>query len=183
MNDPAGPLRRIDQTGVPLLVARLILGGMFIYLGCMKLRDPVAFLKLIREYHMVPDAAPMLLNLIAATLPWIEILCGVLLLIGTALRGTGSLLAFMLIGFTGAVALRAIRLFHDGTIAFCAIKFDCGCGTGEVFICNKLLENTGLLALALVVIGSRSRRWSLRGDLLPTRSPAAGTGDAPPTQR
>ena len=44
---------------------------------------------------------------------------------------------------------------------FCDVKFDCGCGTGEVFICHKMLENTALQIAALVPMFSGSRRWCL----------------------
>ncbi len=169
MSSSPGLLRRIDQTGVPILVARLVLGGMFIYLGCMKLKDPVAFLKLIREYDMIPAGAYLLLNLSAAALPWVEILCGVFLLLGTALRGTGVLLVGMLGTFNGALILRALKIFNEGGVAFCDIRFDCGCGTGEVFICSKLLENFGLFALAILVIWSKSRTLGLGGNLIPGR--------------
>ena len=62
MNEPPGLLRRMDRTGVPLLLARLVLGGAFVYLGATKIQDPVAFLKLIREYQMVPASVPWLLS-------------------------------------------------------------------------------------------------------------------------
>jgi uncharacterized membrane protein YphA (DoxX/SURF4 family) len=153
MRDQPGTLRRWDQTGVPLLLARLVLGGMFVYMGAAKLQDPVAFLKLIREYDMVPASLPLLLNYMAALLPWVEVVCGLLLIAGTALRGTGLLVIAMLVVFTTAVALRAIGIHQQGGIAFCDIKFDCGCGAGEVFICRKLLENTGLLLLAVIALG------------------------------
>ncbi len=72
MSDSPGLLRRMDQSGVPLLLARLVLGGMFVYMGADKILNQVLFLKLIRQYEMVPESVPWLLNLIAAVLPWME---------------------------------------------------------------------------------------------------------------
>ena len=43
---------------------------------------------------------------------------------------------------------RALAMHAAGDIAFCAIKFDCGCGAGEVFICRKLVENSVLTLLS-----------------------------------
>ena len=45
-----GALRRLDDTGLPLLLARLAVGATFLTLGWAKFSDPVAFLKALREY-------------------------------------------------------------------------------------------------------------------------------------
>jgi uncharacterized membrane protein YphA (DoxX/SURF4 family) len=134
--------------------------------GIVSLSDPVAFMKLIREYDMVPGNVPVLLNLLAAVLPWLEVMCGVLLLLGVALRGTAAFLLVMLVGFTAVVTLRAIGIYNAGEIPFCSIKFDCGCGAGKVFICAKIAENTTSALLSLYVLLSRSRRFCLRARLV-----------------
>src|SRR5881392_4191009 len=64
------------------MLARWVLGGVFIYMGLSKALNPVEFLKLVRQYEMVSN--PILLNSIAAALPWFEVFCGVLLLSGVA---------------------------------------------------------------------------------------------------
>jgi uncharacterized membrane protein YphA (DoxX/SURF4 family) len=171
MSEDAGLLRKLDRTGVPLLACRLVLGYLFISMGASKAADPFEFLKLIREYQMVPEGATTALNLIAVVLPWLEILCGALLIAGVAIRGVSLLLLVMLIGFTGAVVLRALGIYQSESIAFCAIQFDCGCGSGPQYICKKLLENTGLALLAALALVSRSRRFCLRGQLMSTRDP------------
>ncbi len=165
MTAEPGLLRRLDRTGVPLVLARIALGVMFVYTGIEKAINPVDFLKMIHEYHMVPEQPPILLNSMAAVLPWLEVLCGLLLIAGVALRGTALLLLAMLVGFTGAVALRALHIYNAQDIAFCAIKFDCGCGTGEEWICEKIPKNLGLGLLSLIILLSASRRLCLRGDL------------------
>ncbi len=137
MTAEPGLLRRLDRTGVPIVLARVALGALFIYTGIEKAVNPVDFLKMIHQYHMVPEQPPILLNSMAAVLPWLEIICGLMLIAGVALRGTALLLLVMLVGFTGAVALRAINIYNAQDIAFCAIKFNCGCGTGEEWICES----------------------------------------------
>jgi hypothetical protein len=126
-------------------------------------------MKLIREYHMIPAGMGWMLNWAAATLPWIEIFCGILLIAGIALRGTATLLIVMLVVFTTAVLIRAIGIYHAQDIPFCAIKFDCGCGAGEEYTCAKVPKNTGLLLLSLIVLLSRSRRFCLHGNLVPSQ--------------
>jgi uncharacterized membrane protein YphA (DoxX/SURF4 family) len=132
-------------------------------MGLNKALDPVAFLKLVREYDLV-SAAPFL-NLIAATLPWFEVFCGLLLVLGIAVRGAALMLAAMLVPFTLLVLNRALEIHAAGTLAFCAIRFDCGCGAGEVFICRKLLENTLLAAAGVGLVFLRNHRLCLREEL------------------
>jgi len=158
-------LRRMDDTGVPLLVARLVLAVLFLKMGLSKMLDPIDFLKLTREYHMLPDTPSYFLNLTAVVLPALELVCGLALLVGLPVRGAAVTLLGMLVVFTGAIFLRSLDIHAQGEIAYCAIKFDCGCGAGEVYICRKLLENGGLLFLSLVAVLSRSRRFCLSGFL------------------
>jgi len=132
------------------LAARWLLGILFLYMGLSKALHPVEFLKLVRQYDLVQT--PLLLNLIGACLPWFEAFCGLLLLAGVAVRGTALVLVAMLIPFTALVWRRALLLHATGGLPFCAIKFDCGCGAGEVFICRKLAENAGLLLLCGLLI-------------------------------
>jgi putative oxidoreductase len=166
LSSPPSGWRRLDESGVPLLIARLVLGGAFIYLGVLKLSDPVAFLKALREYDMFPPGQPWLMNLTAAALPGAEVLCGVLLLLGVAVRGSALLLLALLLVFTVAIAAHAGELADAQSLALCAVEFDCGCGSGVQNACSKLTENAGLIVLAVVALASRSRRWCLRGALL-----------------
>ena len=152
--------KAIDWAAV---AARWLLGALFVYLGLEKGLDPVSFLKLVRQYDMVQT--PFLLNSIAATLPWFEVFCGLLLLAGIAVRGTALTVAGILIPFTAVVWHRALVLQAERGIPFCAVKFDCGCGAGEVFICGKLLENAGLILLALWLVAGRGRLPALRYSL------------------
>ena len=152
------------------LVARLILGGVFIYMGLTKALHPVDFLKVLRQYEMVESH--VLLNLIAAALPWFEVLCGLLLVAGIAVRGSALLLLGMLIPFTLVVLKRALAIHAAKAIPFCAISFDCGCGGGAVVICHKLVENSLLILLSLLLLTVRAKRWSLRYDLARSGQPA-----------
>ena len=156
-------LGRLDQTGVPLLLTRVALGGMMVWLGVAKIRDdPVIFLKLMRQYQLLDEQQHYyLMNLIAVVLPWIETVCGAALLLGVGVRSAGAISAAMLGAFTPMILLRGLELYSAGSDSFCAVNFDCGCGAGVVFVCHKLAENSGLLLLSVVAIVSRSRRFCL----------------------
>ena len=149
------------------VMARWLIGALFIYMGLKKAMHPVEFLKLVRQYDLVH--APFLLNAIAGGLPWFEAFCGILLLTGVAVRGTALTLVAMLVPFTWVVLQRALALQALRAIPFCAVKFDCGCGAGEVFICGKLAENGTLILLSIwLLISKFGRSFSLRPVLFPT---------------
>lgn len=145
------------------LAARWVLGALFIYMGMHKTLHPVEFLKLVRQYNVTDNY--LFLNLVASALPWFEIFCGILLVLGIAVRGTALLLVAMLVPFTILILQRALGIQHERGIPFCAIKFDCGCGGGEVLICRKLLENTLLTAGALCLVFWRRHTAALRAHL------------------
>lgn len=141
---------------VAVLLTRWVLGALFVYMGLTKALHPVDFLKLVHQYDLVQNY--WLLNAIAATLPWFEVFCGLLLLAGLAVRGTAVWLIFMLVPFTWIVFQRALSMQAALHLPFCAVKFDCGCGNGEVFICRKLLENFTLLALSVWLLFGYRRK-------------------------
>lgn len=150
------------------VLARWLLGATFVYLGFHKALDPADFLKLVRQYDIVQNT--LFLNSIAAALPWFEIFCGLLLLGGVAVRGTSLTLLLMLVPFTILVFHRALILQAALAIPFCAVKFDCGCGTGAEFICRKLLENFLLILLSIWLLAGRGRQLSLRFSLMKSPS-------------
>lgn len=162
--NPSGCAQHCKPADLAALFARWLLGGLFLYLGLQKTLAPVEFLKLVREYDLVQT--PWLLNSLAGVLPWFEVICGLLLLAGVAVRGTALVLVAMLVPFTLAILRRALEVQIAQAIPFCAVKFDCGCGAGEVFICRKLAENALLTLLAAWLVVSRhGRHWSLRHTL------------------
>ncbi len=160
------------------VLARWLLGAVFLYMGLSKALHPVDFLKLLRQYDLTQNS--LLLNSMAAALPWFEVFCGWLLLLGVAVRGTALTLVLMLMSFTWLVLHRALLLHAKLAIPFCAVKFDCGCGAGVEFICRKLSENLLLIALSILLLAGRGRQFSLRFDLMKSRSSEKGAPVADP---
>jgi len=154
MNEKPSILQKKGQ--IFTLLARLLLGGFVIYTGVNKALDPVSFLKLVKQYEVIQNH--VLLNSIAAILPWFEIFCGLLLLTGIAIRGTALILMVLLGAFTGLIVNHALSIMTIQAISFCAVKFDCGCGTGEVFVCHKIPENLGLIVLSVWVLFAPSTK-------------------------
>ena len=65
-------------------IVALIVGGIFIYAGVIKVMDPIGFARDIDNYHMLPWVISVRL---AFYLPWLEIFCGLAVLCGLFYRG------------------------------------------------------------------------------------------------
>lgn len=163
MTEPATTLlQRYDKPILSAsLIVRLFLGGLFVYMGVNKIGHPVAFLKQIHLYDMLPVAPPQAMNLTAIALPWVEVICGLALILGLWRRGSAVLIALMLGVFTPAIFSRALSIHQTEGTPFLEVAFDCGCGAGVVVTWKKLLENSGLFVLAVMTILSRSQSFSL----------------------
>lgn len=135
------------------LAGRWLLGVYLISMGMAKALAPVDFLKLLREYQLL--SSPWPLNTVAALLPWFEVFVGLLLLAGIAVRGSAALVAGMFLVFTLAILQRAIAIQAALGVPFCSVRFDCGCGGGEVLACAKIPENLAWLGLAAWLVLSR----------------------------
>jgi uncharacterized membrane protein YphA (DoxX/SURF4 family) len=160
------------------VIARWWLGCVFIYMGLNKaLPNPYHFLQLVDEYQMV--SSYWLLNSIAAALPWFEVFCGLLLLLGVAVRGSALMLLVMLVPFTVVVLKRALAIAAEQSLPFCAVKFDCGCGAGEVFICHKLVENTVLSLLSAWLLLGAGQWLCLVSSVFRDKTRAAHPPEAP----
>ena len=159
--------RKLGPGDFVMLFARLAVGVLMIYVSIDKLQDPVAFLKVVKQFEVVPVQWNVALNSIAVIMPWVELLGGAALLVGVGLRGTGAVMFVMLIAFSTAITMRTLLIMDAEGLPFMEVKFDCGCGTGEQIIWLKLLENAGLILLALLITLSKSRflclsRWLFR---------------------
>jgi len=125
-------------------VIRLIVGGVFMYSGFMKLIEPVAYFEAsLAQYSLIPV---MSYSTIAFIVPWFEWILGVFFVVGYASRFSAKLIAAFLVIF---LVLLASTIFSGGE----APK-DCGCfgemglklNTKTVFALDlTLLIFTGLL--------------------------------------
>ena len=132
-------------------------------MGLQKLSAPQEFLSLVRQYHLTNNY--VILNCIAAALPWFEVFCGLLLFTGVAVRGTALVVLAMLLPFSIVVLKRALVMASTQGLTFCAVQFDCGCGGGEINICRKLTENFGLMLIGIWLLFARAQKLSLRYSL------------------
>ncbi len=142
---------RALQLRWPAVAIRVALGAVFIASAWPKIADPPAFLQMVANYRLLPEA---LLGPVALVLPWLELLAGIALLSGWGRRGAALWIIVLLLVFMGAISinlargqavdcgcfsLTASRRSHDERIA--AMKWD-------------LLRDSGLLAMALFTLFS-----------------------------
>src|SRR3954466_14493860 len=96
------------------LVARLVLGGAFVFAAGAKILDPPAFAHEIYNFRLLPGS---LVNVAALWLPWVEMLAGLALIAGLWRKLSALLLAALLVAFIGALSINLAR----------GRAVDCGC--------------------------------------------------------
>ncbi len=96
------------------LLFRVVLGVVFIAAALPKIADPLGFANAIANYHIVPMA---LINLLAITLPWIEIVVGAALVLGLSSRANLLTVFALLIIFIVAISITMSR----------GLDISCGC--------------------------------------------------------
>lgn len=102
-----------------LLGLRILIGGIFIYAGALKIGDPQAFGDSIATFQVLP---PQLIGLIALALPLFEILAGGALIFGQFRRHAAFALLILALAFAFFLTQAIIR----------GLQVDCGCfGSGE----------------------------------------------------
>ena len=145
-------MRRIIDNDLLTLIVRLVVGITFIYASYYKVLDPGSFAKSIWYYHLVPGN---LINLLAIILPWIELVCGLGLIVGVFYRGSVFLISIMTMVFILAIASAIAR----------GIDLDCGCfkaaESSSSDTWTSLWFDIGLLVLLAQLYTSRSVRWML----------------------
>jgi putative oxidoreductase len=92
----------------------LVIGGVFIYAGVIKVLDPVQFANDIDNYKSLPWFVSVRL---ALYLPWLEILCGIALVFRFLYRGGLSILTALILVFIGVTVAAKVR----------GLDITCGC--------------------------------------------------------
>jgi uncharacterized membrane protein YphA (DoxX/SURF4 family) len=96
------------------LAFRFYLGGIFVYASVYKIGYAAEFAETIASYQMVPALA---VNGFALVLPWLELICGAMLVAGVRVRTVSAILGALLVVFSIAVVVNLLR----------ETPIDCGC--------------------------------------------------------
>jgi len=134
------------------LVFRVALGAIFVYASLAKIADPHGFAKMIDNYHLLPES---LINITALVLPWLELLTGMALILGTRIEGAATIIGAMLVVFIVAVGISIAR----------GVDIDCGCfsttGRGRKVGIGLVLQDLGMLVMAIYILINGAGRWAL----------------------
>ena len=142
----AGP--RIPLENVLFWALRLGLGGLLIWSGVAKLGDPAKFASEIANYQLLPSVSPFM----AVTLPPVEVVLGLALVVGRVpwVRAAALAATLVLGVFTLAVT----------TVVARGISVECGCfGTGSSLVTMwTVARDVAFVAAAVAVYVLASRR-------------------------
>jgi uncharacterized membrane protein YphA (DoxX/SURF4 family) len=146
------------------LTSRLILGGVLLVAGYLKVGKTEISQMAVRSYELLPIS---IANFLGLTLPLFEVVIGLLLILGAATRVVAALGGFTMFIFIIAIAQAWAR----------GLNIDCGCfgggGTvdpGQTRYLQEILRDAGLVAMALFLIRYPVTKFSI--DKAPKQSNA-----------
>jgi uncharacterized membrane protein YphA (DoxX/SURF4 family) len=137
------------------LAARLLIGSLFVYASVHKILDPAAFAIAVRNYLIIPPAWS---NLVALTLPWVELAAGLFLIVGIQTKPSALLT-------TGMLAVFLAAIIHAYAIG---LDIDCGCfssgssSPGKIGIYH-LVRDSALFFTSLFILLADRGEFSLPG--------------------
>ena len=149
------------------LLSRLTLGGVLFVAGYLKVDKLEVSQMAVRSYELLPIP---IANFLGQTLPFFEVVVGLLLILGAATRAVAALGGFTMFIFIIAIAQAWAR----------GLNIDCGCfgggGTvapGQTRYLQEILRDAGLVALALFLVRYPITKFSI--DKTPKQSNAGDT--------
>jgi uncharacterized membrane protein YphA (DoxX/SURF4 family) len=149
------------------LLSRLTLGGVLFVAGYLKVDKLDISQMAVRSYELLPIP---IANFLGLTLPFFEVVIGLLLILGAATRVVSALGGFTMFIFIIAIAQAWAR----------GLNIDCGCfgggGTvdpGQTRYLQEILRDAGLVALALFLVRYPKTKFSI--DKTPKQSNAGDT--------
>jgi putative oxidoreductase len=136
--------RRPLLPGWDLAFTRLVLAGIFLFAAYGKLQGVDDFARAIASFKIIADHR--VIEWLAYITPWIEVVCGVALVLGFWARAAALVLFLMLLGFAAAMVSVIVR----------GLDVDCQC-FGEYFGAGKvgwmsIARNVVFLAVAAPVM-------------------------------
>lgn len=112
---------------VIITLIRVVLGFVFIYASFDKIIDPMAFAGIVHNYQILPD---ILISPLALVLPWLEFVCGALLITGVLTRASSLIIIIMLVVFMAALVYNGSR----------GLDIACGCFSTDASSTESVMQ-------------------------------------------
>ena len=144
-------MRKILNNEYLQLIARLIIGFIFIFAAIGKIADPNLFVKDISNYRIIWEP---LLNIMALVMPWLELLVGVFLIFGVRLKSSATIAGILLLIFIIAVSIAMIQ----------GLSINCGCfakNMAEKVGWRKIAENSISFILCFYIFKFPNQKLAL----------------------
>ena len=136
-------------------LARLVVGGVWLAAGLLKVSDGAESVRAVRAYRILPES---IVPTVGHALPALEIVVGLALIAGALTRGVAVVSALLQIAFIVGVASAWAR----------GLQIDCGCFGGGGFDADatskypwEIARDTGLLILSSWLVWRPRTRLAL----------------------
>jgi uncharacterized membrane protein YphA (DoxX/SURF4 family) len=147
------------------LAARLLVGGVWIVAGALKLPDLDASVRAVRAYQLLPEAV---VPAVGYALPIIEVTIGVMLVVGLLVRVNAAVSAVLFLAFVIGISSAWAR----------DLQIDCGCFGGGGYDANatdkypwEIARDLGLLFASLWLVWRPRSKWALDNRLVYAGTP------------
>ena len=144
------------------LLLRLVVGGVWIVAGWLKIPDPAENVRAVRAYQLLPEA---LVPTVGYALPIVELVVGLCLVAGLLTRLDAVVSSLLLVAFIVGIASAWAR----------GLEIECGCfgggggpaeGAAEKYPW-ELARDVGLLLASFALVWRPRTRWALDNRVLP----------------
>jgi len=137
------------------LVARVVVGGIWIVAGWLKLPDPAEGVRAVRAYKILPESV---VPIVGHGLPALELVVGLLLVLGLGTRIVAVMSALLQLAFIIGISSAWAR----------GLQIECGCFGGGGTTENAsaaypwdIARDVGLFALSVLIATFPRTAWRL----------------------
>lgn len=147
------------------LAARLVVGGVWLVAGALKLPDLAASVRAVRAYELLPEA---IVPAVGHALPVLEVVIGLLLVVGLLVRYCAAVSAVLFAAFVIGISAAWAR----------GLQIDCGCFGGGGYDADafakypwEIARDLGLFFVSLWLVWRPRSLWALDNRILYDNEP------------
>lgn len=150
----------MGRMGRVTFAARLLVGGVWLVAGLLKLPDLASSVRAVRAYQLLPEAV---VPAVGYALPILEVVVGLLLLMGLLVRGAAAVSGVLFVAFIAGIASAWAR----------GLQIDCGCFGGGGYNANaaeeypwEIARDLGLLLASAWLVWRPRSPWAVDNRLV-----------------